>query len=186
MNLKKSWTDLKNLVDTRNLRLQHEEYTGLTKYYIFAQEGSMEYSCMLPDVSADTTDFENNYKSTSNKPIIGVKTITGIWDRTESRDSATVSNIDIADGMVNIVTTTTQTPVIRITDLVLSSNKPGTFRIRIDGVTLFHSYNRKNETNTITFGMPLVIPTTKTLKVLFETDTDNAKASVMVSGYLDD
>jgi hypothetical protein len=69
MELEKTWTEIKALISARVLNLQYVEESNPTRYLVYAEEQSIVYKCLLTD-SSEITDFETNYKSDSNKPII--------------------------------------------------------------------------------------------------------------------
>jgi hypothetical protein len=67
MNLS-SWADYKTLVSSKMLLMQYSE-TAST-YHVFSSEANVFMWCIsLLKGSSDGTDFENNYKSTINKPL---------------------------------------------------------------------------------------------------------------------
>ena len=76
MNLCLSWTNLKNLITTKDLvsRLQYVEDEVAIKgtiYNIWFEESLVVYTCRINDQdnASDVTDFENNYKSNANQAI---------------------------------------------------------------------------------------------------------------------
>lgn len=71
---KVSWTEFKNIVNSKALKIQCEEASS--DYYLYALDGNFAYQYILKkDGDADQLDFENNYKSNTNQPIAqGIKT----------------------------------------------------------------------------------------------------------------
>lgn len=65
-----TWETFKAFATSKGLRIQYVEL-GNT-YYLFASEGSsLSFRCSLyKDNSADVQDFENNFKSETNKPLV--------------------------------------------------------------------------------------------------------------------
>lgn len=60
-----TWLQFKNLITTKNLRGQFVEDNTL--YKLFAFDGPMQVTCLLnKDSSDETTDFEDNFKSSFN------------------------------------------------------------------------------------------------------------------------
>jgi len=71
MELTKTWTELKDLISSKKLRLQYEEMNDTpARYFLFAIESNITYNCKILKNTSDATDFETNYKSNCNKPIV--------------------------------------------------------------------------------------------------------------------
>jgi len=62
-----NYSDLKSLIEAKNLRLQYSETSS--RYSLFAIEGSISWESTLIKSTDDATDFENNLKDTANKPL---------------------------------------------------------------------------------------------------------------------
>lgn len=65
--MKIDWTDFKNFVDCNRLIINYFDHDS--DYHLFAQSGSLVFSCQLYKNPTDTTeldDFEENYKASSN------------------------------------------------------------------------------------------------------------------------
>lgn len=65
-----SWADFKSNVTSRNLQIQY--YTQGTVYHLLAFDGPLYFSCDIEQdeiPSADQTDFETNFMSSSNQKI---------------------------------------------------------------------------------------------------------------------
>ena len=74
---KVSWSEIKSLVDAGTLHLKHLENDRL--YNVMGFDDTFYISCIiLKDGGADQLDFENNYKSNSNKKLKPVDTDTGM------------------------------------------------------------------------------------------------------------
>ena len=105
-NLKITWTNFKNKIDSKNLNLQYEEYS--TNYEVWAIESYVRYFCYITKTDPkndDQIEFEDIYKSGANKPIIPVSLDGKQFVRAESRplDCTTIftgagDNTVIADG----------------------------------------------------------------------------------------
>lgn len=76
MDIQLTYTDLKSIISSKSLLFQHTELTE--KYIIYSVDGPLTYiseiykngySPIGTDDSANITDFETNYKSTSNKTL---------------------------------------------------------------------------------------------------------------------
>ena len=68
MELSKTWTELKALQSSKNLLLQYEEMNDTpARYFVFAEDSLILYTCKILKGTADATDFENNYKATCNQ-----------------------------------------------------------------------------------------------------------------------
>jgi len=73
-----NYADLKSLIASKNLGWQYVEFDA--NYDVFAVDAGIMYQTMLYKVgfepkncatcTADTTDFETNYKSGANEPVI--------------------------------------------------------------------------------------------------------------------
>jgi len=64
-----TWTNYKALLSSKTLSIQYEESS--TDYKLYAPEaGSFLWSIILNKGSSDATDFETNYKSTANAPMM--------------------------------------------------------------------------------------------------------------------
>ena len=59
------WLEVKWLVDNRNIELKHIEQSDYYKIYFNDGQNSLE--CMLAKNTLESTEFENDYKSNSNK-----------------------------------------------------------------------------------------------------------------------
>lgn len=73
-----SWTELKAFIENRPLPLQYLEQEN--SYIISAVDGALITQAVIPitdPASADQSDFEDNYKSNSNKPLSSVDSETG-------------------------------------------------------------------------------------------------------------
>jgi len=71
VEIKRTWAQIKTLVDTRYLNLQYDEYDEA--YELWAPEDVVIYVCTIDKsdpANDDQTDFENNYKSNSNKELV--------------------------------------------------------------------------------------------------------------------
>lgn len=67
-----SWTDFKALAKTKQVGLQYLEWP--TRYDIAINEGVFVWTITLSkDDGDDVIDFENNYKSNSNKSVSSIK-----------------------------------------------------------------------------------------------------------------
>jgi hypothetical protein len=68
--MKLSWSNFKTICNNKLLSIQMDERDVV--YYLTAHDGPILYRCDLlkeTPASSDQTDFENNYKSLTNKPI---------------------------------------------------------------------------------------------------------------------
>lgn len=63
-----SWTEFKNLVETKQLLLQYSDNSR--EYDLFAPESSsfLWHTSILKE-SSDATDFETNFKASANRPL---------------------------------------------------------------------------------------------------------------------
>ncbi len=78
-NINLTWTEFKNMVEKKKLKIQYEELDNL--YKLFASEDGITYTAQIfknidwlteaPDWDweSDKTDFETNYKPNANEPI---------------------------------------------------------------------------------------------------------------------
>lgn len=67
-----NWTSFSGFVTARGVPLQWLD-VGDGNYYLYAFEGPFSISCIIPQsspASSDQSDFETNYKTAGNKPII--------------------------------------------------------------------------------------------------------------------
>jgi hypothetical protein len=80
MDIQLSYTDLKNIIQSKNLLWQYTEFTE--KYLIYSTDGPLVYitgiykSGYEPIGTSDSTnrsDFEGNYKSTGNSSILATQ-----------------------------------------------------------------------------------------------------------------
>lgn len=63
--IKVTWTQFKNYVNSTNIAINYLEDSN--KYNIYAENGNFFLECLLfKDASANTLDFENNYKNLSS------------------------------------------------------------------------------------------------------------------------
>lgn len=69
-----TWTEYKNLIALKQLKIQYIETS--TQYELFASEyNSFVWNMvLLKDQGSDVTDFENNYKASSNQKLEDVDT----------------------------------------------------------------------------------------------------------------
>jgi len=86
MNILKTWTELKALVDTKSLKLQYTDQD--VEYTVWAGDNGDTYRCAIAKDSpatTDQTDFETNYKDDCNQSV-SPKTADGkTFVRAESR-----------------------------------------------------------------------------------------------------
>jgi len=86
MEISKTWTELKALQSSKTLHLQYEEMDDTPpRYFIFAEDGQIIYTCKLLKGTEDATDFETNYKANSNQPIQEKDADGKVYVRAESR-----------------------------------------------------------------------------------------------------
>lgn len=69
---KVNWTNLKNFINNKSLAPQYLEFQNY--YHVVALDGVFELFCEIPKISptpsgSDQEDFENNFKSNSNKKL---------------------------------------------------------------------------------------------------------------------
>lgn len=68
--MKLSWSDFKSICNSKLLSIQMNERDVV--YYLTAYDGPILYRCDLlkeSPASSEQTDFETNYKSSTNKPV---------------------------------------------------------------------------------------------------------------------
>jgi len=67
------WTTVKDFATSRGLSIQYIATSDT--YYVFAIDGPAEVACQISIISpasTDQTDFETNFKSSANKPLIPI------------------------------------------------------------------------------------------------------------------
>lgn len=66
-----TWTEFKSFVDSRSLSVQWFDSDG--NYYLAAFDGVFTvFHTMIKDSGDDQTEFESNYKSVGNKPVLKI------------------------------------------------------------------------------------------------------------------
>jgi hypothetical protein len=139
MEINGSWSDIKAFITTRNVSLQWIQSNS--NYYLFAADGPMSMtSLILTDgsASADQTDFETNYKSSANQPLIPSLTTVTTQFENNNKDLKIAS---FSAELPNDGVTTSTTASILI---------PGTFgsgdgRFVLGGYGLTEDYNKDDK-----------------------------------------
>jgi hypothetical protein len=98
-------------------------------------------------------------------------------------ESAIVNNIDIGDEWREIVVLESVQNCC-VTDLSMSANSNGTFRIALNGFVLKEIYYRAKDYIPISRNLPFYIPSGMPIKIEFKTEADDASASACIAGYL--
>jgi hypothetical protein len=71
MNIKINWTEFKGLSTSKNVSMQYVESEA--DYNLFLIDGTFEATCKIfktDPKNAEQTDFEDNFKANSNKPLV--------------------------------------------------------------------------------------------------------------------
>lgn len=184
-----SWTNFKALCSSKELPMQYILLTN--DYNIWFTEDGIKYNCYIVKVTptpseSDQEDFEDNYMSSCNA-------FTTMKDFTTNRhaetgntntDSQTITDIDVADGYVEIADITEASNVLMVTDLSMSANKDGNWRIVVGGGPLKYIYFTANTMVHFERNLPFRIPANTKIALEFKTGTDGASASGCIGGYL--
>lgn len=84
MHINLQWSDLKAFAVTRSVSIQY--FTANNIYYLAAADGSIEVTAQIPldgTATSDQTDFETNYKTNANQPLLPVlTTVTTQFEKT--------------------------------------------------------------------------------------------------------
>lgn len=98
-------------------------------------------------------------------------------------ESAIVNSIDIEDLWREIVILESVQNCC-ITDISMSANQNGTFRISLNGGVLKEIYYRARDHIPMVRNLPFYIPANVPIKIEFKTEVDDASASACIGGYL--
>ena len=168
-----NWTDFKSLCITeKSLRTQYIDKG--TWYYIYTEDNSVVYWLEISQTdprNADQIDFEDNYKSSCNQPIVSE-----ISDVDTSNHKAvngeTVVDMDTINGLTPasgwIETSYVEEDAqVLITDASMSADTDGTFRFCIMGNGVKYIYYRAKDYIPICRNLPYVIPSGVRMSIEF-------------------
>ena len=98
-------------------------------------------------------------------------------------ESAIVNSINVVEGWREIVSFNSEQNSC-VTDLNMSANQNGTFRIVLNGGVLEEIYYKAKDFIPMPRNLPFHIPMNISIKIEFKTEADDASASACIAGYL--
>lgn len=174
----KTWTELKTLINTKNLSFQYEDQTD--QYKVWTIEGTDKYQCFIVKESGseDQEDFEDNYKDNANhscKYLDSDKSVV-----VTGKTTVTGTNQDIVEYEVP------ENKVFYLTDFVVGGSVIDRKVAKANTSPKWRLYHQANDSKIHTFSVPLKVPSGVTITIKNEVATNGVHVATIIGVLYDE